>query len=313
MSANLIDRLLTEAVQTGGSYAKFVVTEDKVAFICDGGSRKSTRKYHQSKDDITADERVLKSISEKNLLFSEQLSRIEFTLRDGRTAVFQKEADGNFCTIRARKVIEKKEKTFEYVCFSSKRAADTRGAASRVTDTRSANTGIAFAVKQLKNGKREITSCVGEIMNGINSTGIPTDLQFVISGNFQTKDKLGVWDIQENRDVVDELSKVFESALKETMDLRLLGMPLFTVLPNSTDEASFFNKALMQTATNVCNSFPMFKSRSGRFVNRSKIALGTDEVTKLFPQEIAEPAHTVSSCTLEHVFICLYSRIRSMP
>ena len=88
---------------------------------------------------------------------------------------------------------------------------------------------------------------------------------------------------------MDELSKVFESALKETMDLRLLGMPLFTVLPNSTDEASSLNKALMQTATNVCNSFPMFKSRSGRFVNRSKIAYGTDEVTRLFPQEKADP------------------------
>ena len=70
MAVNLIRKLLTEAVQTGGTYAEFIVAEDKVTFICDGGSRKSTRNYRQSKADIKEDEKVLKTISEKNLLFS---------------------------------------------------------------------------------------------------------------------------------------------------------------------------------------------------------------------------------------------------
>ena len=284
MATNLIEKLLTEAVQTGGSYAKFVVTEDKIAFICDGGSRKSTRKYHQSKEEIIADERALKAISERNLLFSEQVRKIEFTLRDGRSAVYQKETDGNFCTIRARRVTEKKEKTYEYVCFVSKKAAGIKAVGSGT-----AGTGIAFSVKQLKNRKREITSCNGEIMNGINATGIPTDLQFILSGDFRTNGKLSIWDIQENRDVVDELSVVLECALKETMHLGLLGMPLLSVLPNSMDEVTPLSTSLMQTEKNVCISEPMFRNRRGTIVNRSKIAYGTDDVMKLFPQEIAEP------------------------
>ena len=40
MASNLIEKLLSEAVQTGGTYAEFVVSEDKVAFICDGGTRR---------------------------------------------------------------------------------------------------------------------------------------------------------------------------------------------------------------------------------------------------------------------------------
>ena len=275
MAVNLIGKLLYEAVKTGGTYAKFVVTEENVAFICNGGFRKSTKNYRQSKKEITVDERVLKSISEKNLIFSAQLSRIEFTLHDGRTAVFQRDTNGSFCTIKARRVTETKEKVYEYVCFSSDDEIST---------------GLAFALKQPKNGKYQITPCTGEIMNGVKSVGIPTDLKFVISGKFQIKDGVtDPWADQVNMDAVEQLSAVFESALKNTIHLGLLGMPLFSVLPNSMDEENLLNTSLLQTARRVCASYPMFQNRSGRIVNRSRIAYGTDDVTKLFPQEIAGP------------------------
>ena len=172
MAANLIEKLLDEAVKTGGTYAKFVVSKENVAFICNGGLRKSTRNYLQSKKEIIADEKILKAITEKNLLFSEQLKRIEFTLCDGRTAIFQKDVNGNFCTTKARRVTESKEKTCEYVCFHS----DEENC-----------TGLAFAIKQQKSGKHQIAPCTGEIMNGVRSVGIPTDLRFCISGKFQLK------------------------------------------------------------------------------------------------------------------------------
>ena len=138
MAENLIRKLLTEAARTGGTYADFVVTKDRVTFICDGGSRKSTRNYRQSKADITEDERVLKAISEKNLLFAGQLKRINFTLQNGKTASFERSDDNGFCVINARKATEAKVKSFEYICFSSEHDEYT---------------GIAFFTERLKNGK----------------------------------------------------------------------------------------------------------------------------------------------------------------
>ena len=49
MAVNLIEKLLLEAVKTGGTYVEFVVSEDEIAFICNGGFRKSTRHYRQTK------------------------------------------------------------------------------------------------------------------------------------------------------------------------------------------------------------------------------------------------------------------------
>jgi hypothetical protein len=63
MAVNLIEKLLMEAVKTGGTYAEFVVSEDTIAFICNGGSRKSTRNYRQTKNEIKANEKVLKTVS----------------------------------------------------------------------------------------------------------------------------------------------------------------------------------------------------------------------------------------------------------
>ena len=66
----------------------------------------------------------------------------------------------------------------------------------------------------------------------------------------------------------------------------------------------------------------MFKNREGMIVNRSKIAFGTEEVTKLFPQEIAEPvlgnrywiepckAGSREECFLKDIGITYYDRNR---
>ena len=274
MTKKLIEKLLTDAVQTGGTYAEFVVSEEKVAFICDGGTRKSTRNYRRSKVEIKEDEQDLKTISEKNLLFSGALSRIDITFRSGRTALFTKRTDNGFCVLTARKANETREKTFEYICFSA---------------DKSAYTGIAFATEQSSKSRRRIKPCSGMIMNGPNNTGIPTDLQFVISGDFGEEQSLHAnSDSMQNEATIEELTAIFEAALKDMMHLRLLDMPLFAVLPNSADEKNLLNTSFIQTARAVCNSYPMFKSRSGGFVSRNRIAYGDDEVTKLFPQEIAK-------------------------
>lgn len=275
MAVNLIERLLTEAVQTGGTYVEFVVSEDNIAFICNGGSRRSTRNRGRTRAEIKEDEKHLKAIDEKNLLFSSQLNKIGITLCDGRTAIFQKETKDAFCSIKARKVTETKEKSYEYVLFTS---------------DKNACTGVAFATKRLKGEKHQIISCAGKIMNGPTPTGISTDLQFVLSGSFQVKEKTrDVWNEPKNKEVIEEISSIMGTSLKDMIHLGLLGMPLFSVLPNTMDSENALSSSLIRTIREICNTYPMFKNRNGRIVNRSRIAYGTDDVTKLFPQGIAEP------------------------
>ena len=273
MATNLIEKLLSEAVQTGGTYAEFVVSEDTVAFICNGGKRRSTRKYRRSKAEIKEDEKILKTISEKNLLFSAQLRRIGFTLRNAKTAIFEKRNNDGFVSFNARKVNEIKEKQFEYICFTSQRDNCT---------------GIAFATEQLKNGRRQIKPSSGLKMNGVNGSGISTDLKFIISCDLQVEGISATSDDQKSKAIIEELSEIFERALKEMMHLGLADMPLFSVLPNTLDDENNLNIAFLRTARKVCNSYPMFKNRSGSFVSRERVVYGADEVTKLFPQEIAK-------------------------
>ena len=274
MASNLIEKLLAEAVRSKGTYAEFCVSEENVAFICNGGSRRSTRNYRRTKTEIIADERVLKAINEKNLLFAETLNRISITLVDGRTAIFQRHDNDYFSTINARKVNESKEKAYEYVCFKSEQKPST---------------GIAFAIKSGKNGKRQIMPCEGVILNGPNTSGIQTGLQFVISADLRTIDNTLIdEDDKANREAVDELSSVMQRAIKEMLHLGLLGMPLFAVLPNTMDEESVINTALIQAVRNVCNSYPLFKNKVGTIVGKNNIAYGTDEVTSLFPQNLAK-------------------------
>ena len=289
MALNLIEKLLTEAVQTGGTYAEFLVSENNIAFICNGGSRRSTRNFRRTKTEIKTDEKVLKAISDKNLLFTEQLSKISISLVDGRTASFLRKDNGQFSTVIAKRVTEAKEKEYAYVCFKSERMPCT---------------GIAFALKQLKTGKHQIVPCEGIILNGPNTTEIQTDQQFVISADFyksddsQKKKNDGV-----NQEVADEVASVMETAIKQTLHLGLLGMPLFSVLPNTMDEESLINTTLIQAVKNVCNTYPLYKNRSGTIVGKNKIVYGTDDVTMLFPQELAEPflggRYWLEPCTAE--------------
>ena len=275
MALNLIEKLLLEAVQTDGTYVEFVVSDNSITFICDGGSRKSTRHYRITPTERRNDETVLKNLSERNLLFSGTLKRITFTLSDGRQAEFQREDGSKKVSIMARRVTESKIKQYEYVRFFFEESFDT---------------GIAFAVKTDNAGKQKLIPCTGTIMNGVNTTNLFTDLQFVVSGSFYIKDKsFDVRYDKENRAIADNVASVLEAAIKELFHLKLGGMPLFAILPNTMDEETLLNEILLDAVRNVCFSYPLFKNRTGIYATKAKMIVGTDEVTDLFPQEIAEP------------------------
>lgn len=274
MALNLIEKLLLEAVQTNGTYVEFIVSDNSIAFVCDGGSRKSTRHYHVSSAERKNCEIILKSLTDKNLLFSGPVKRITFTLPDGRKAEFQRDDGSKRVSITARRVTESKIKQYEYLRFFSEESFDT---------------GVAFAVKTDNVGKQKLFPCAGAIMNGVNTTNLNTDLQFVVSGNFYIKDK--AFDTRhdaENRTIAEKVALVLESSIKEMFHLRLAGMPLFAILPNTMDEETFLTAILLSAVRNVCFSYPLFKNRTGVYATRAKMVVGTDEVTDLFPQEIAE-------------------------
>lgn len=275
MAVCLIEKLLSEAVQTGGTYAEFQVSDHKIAFTCDGGSRRSTRNYRRTTSEAKTDERALKAIDDKSLLFTDQLKRIQATLSNGRIITFQRTDSGHFCTITGRRVTESKDKRYDYVRF--------------ISDT-TTTTGIAFAIKQLNNGKPRIIPCDGSIMNGPFVTGLSTDLHFVLSGNFHVRN--GVLEGRfeaENRHVIEELSLVMEKAIKKMLYIGLLGMPLFAVLPSSKDEQNPLSAALIRGIKNVCNLYPVFRNQKGNYVGRKNIVYGASELINLFPQEIAGP------------------------
>lgn len=308
MASNLIEKLLTEAVQTGGSYVEFQVSENNVAFICDGGSRKSTRNYHRSSSEIRTDERILKSIDDKSLLFTNRLKKISFTLTDGRTAAFRRIDSEKFCSVSARKVTESKDKQYNYVRY--------------IPDI-SSPVGIAFAVKHVNSGKNQIVSCKGKIMSGAIATEIATDLRFVLSGGFRLKN--GMFDgrfEKENLQAIEKIASALENAILEMRYIGLLGMPLFAVLPTTEDEQSLLSKALIHAVSNVCDTYPIFKNQKGNFVSRKNIAYGADEITKLFNQSIsgivlgdkywgqACAAGSREECFLKNLGITYYSRER---
>lgn len=273
MKANVIEKLLDEVIKTGGTYVEFVISENNVTFVSNCGSRKRTRNYRQTEAEIMEDERILISLNDRSLLFSNRLDLISYTLSDGRTAVIKKSRDEEFFTIQTRKASEKKEKTTEYVCFTSDKEY---------------RSGIAFAIKQLKNGNHQIVPCEGTVMNGTADIGVSTDLLFVIGGDFQSI--VGSLDVEtgSNKKAIEQVSEVLTSSMKRMLRLGLLGMPLFSVLPSTMDEDTTANMILVQAVKRACNSSHMFRNRVGTVVSRSRIAYGTDEVTALFPQEIAE-------------------------
>lgn len=274
MALNLIEKLLLEAVQTNGTYVEFIVSDDSIAFVCDGGSRKSTRHYHVSPTERKNCESILKNLTDKNLLFSGPVKKITFTLSDGRKAEFQRDNGSKRVSIMARRVTESKIKQYEYIRYFSEESFDT---------------GVAFAVKTDNAGKQKLFPCAGAIMSSVNTTNLITDLQFVVSGSFYIKGK--AFDKRydaENRTIAEKVALVLESSIKDMFQLRLVGMPLFAILPNTMDEETFLNEILLSAVRNVCFSYPLFKNRTGLYATRTKMIVGTDEVTELFPQEIAE-------------------------
>ena len=273
---NLIRKLLIEAQETCGTYAEFVVSADNISFTSDCGSRRSTRNYRLSKDEIKKAEKTLRGLSDRCLLFSNYLCRISYSLSDGRTGYIQRDrADkGINCHIVARKTSESVEKSHDYVRFIS---------------YESLYAGIAFAVKTNRSGSWQICPCSGEILNHGITSDLDTDLSFILSGTFFTRN--GEFDPKydsENHLAIDELADMLRQVLMESIHSGINGMLLYSLLPNTMDEESLLNVKLIEAVKEVCRSFPIFRTRNGRYVTRNNIAYGTDEVTTQFPQEIID-------------------------
>ena len=64
MAKDLIKKLINEAIATNGTYAEFIVTDDNIAFVCDGGKKKSTKNYKEDIIKIPEMERTLKTLAE---------------------------------------------------------------------------------------------------------------------------------------------------------------------------------------------------------------------------------------------------------
>ena len=76
MAKNQVEKLIDEAIDTKGTYAEFIVSPGNLAFICDGGLRRSTRNYKVDDKAIIVIERALKRINERSILFTGSLRRI---------------------------------------------------------------------------------------------------------------------------------------------------------------------------------------------------------------------------------------------
>ena len=271
MAKNQVKKLINEAIDTGGSYAEFIVMPGKLAFICDGGSRRSTRNIKVEDKEIVVIERTLKKIDEKSLLFTGSLRRIRIAFRDGREAEYVRMDDENITSIIGRNIAETKKKEYRWIRFISD------------TDVRC---GVAFAIKRQKE-KEQIQPCKGSIMNGAFDSGISTDLQFAMSGDFYGKASIpNPKYIDKNSVATEKVAEILEVAIGNMIHIGLLSMSMFSVLPSSIDEDSEINIAMIEAVRRACVSYPMFRTRVGKIVGKNKIIFGTDEVTKLFPQEI---------------------------
>lgn len=274
MAQNLLEKLIEDAKNTKATYVTIVLTENNVAYTSDGGSRKSTKNFKQTEKEIRAVEKVLKSFNEKNVLFSGNIKKISYTLSDGRSAAFERKDEGEVVKVKARRVTETNVKTYEFVRFLS---------------VDNPYCGIAFSIKDEKNGRKRIEQCSGSVLNGIMLSGLDTDLQFVVSAPIKTND--GLLDnryAKENSIAIKEVSTVLEMAMGKMMSLRLQGMSLFSVLPSTMDDDNELDLALMQAARTACGKHHLFNNRVGTIVNKHKIILGVEEVTKLFPQGLYE-------------------------
>lgn len=285
MVQNLLEKLIEDAKKTKATYVNLVLTVNNVAYTSDGGSRKSTKNFKQTEKEIKAIEKVLKSFNEKNILFAGTIRRISYTLSDGRIAAFERKDEGDVSIVKARRVTETNVKAYEFVRFLS---------------NDDPYCGVAFSLKDVKNGRKQIEQTVGTVLNGIMPTGLETDLQFIVSTPIKTCE--GVLDNKyekENAVAISAVSAVLERALGKMISLRLQGMPLFSVLPSTMDDDNDLNISLMEAARVVCGQHHLFNNRVGTIVNKHKVILGSEEVTKLFPQDIYEKIFGNSKYWLE--------------
>lgn len=272
MTQNLIEKLIINSKNTGASYVEFAFSAEGVAYTSNGGKRRSTKKFKQTKKEIEHLESFLKTFDEKNLLFAGNINRISITWSDGRTAFFERIDHDPYSVIKAKRIVEKKEKTYEFIRFMADDTPDV---------------GIAFALKETKSGRKQINECKGCVVDGIFKTDIASDLRFVVLAPFQVCD--GDFDADsmiENDSILFQLSNAMKKAIRKSMTFGLQGIPLFSVLPSSMDKSSVLNDLLVDAAKEACNSSFVFNNRVGRIVNRQKIIIGTDEITGLFPQEL---------------------------
>lgn len=136
MAKNQVEKLIDEAIDTKGTYAEFIVSPGNLAFICDGGLRRSTRNYKVDDKAIIVIERALKRINERSILFTGSLRRIRVLLKDGREAEFVRSDNGNICNVTGKRFTEKNQKEYCWARFTSE--SDER-------------CGVAFEITRQKN------------------------------------------------------------------------------------------------------------------------------------------------------------------
>lgn len=271
MAKNQVEKLIDEAIDTKGTYAEFIVSPGNLAFICDGGLRRSTRNYKVDDKAIIVIERALKRINERSILFTGSLRRIRVLLKDGREAEFVRSDNGNICNVTGKRFTEKNQKEYCWARFTSE--SDER-------------CGVAFEITRQKN-KNQIQPCKGSILNGAFDSGISTDLRFVMCGDFYGKSEIPDSKYADRNEAASKkVAGILETAIRNMLHMNLLSMSLFSTLPSSIDEETEINMEMMEAVRRACASHPMFRTRVGTIVGKSKIIFGTNEVTRLFTQEM---------------------------
>ncbi len=273
MAKNLVEKLIDEAIDTKGTYVEFIVSPGNVAFISDGGSRRSTRNKALDKKEIDSVERTLKKLDETCLLFTGKLCRIHIVLLDGREASFIRKDSEHICRIEGKKINESTVKEYRWVRFNDE--SDVR-------------CGVAFSIKKIKE-KEQIQPCKGCILNGAYDSDISTDLQFIMSGDFHGKGAIpDLKYAEQNAKATQKVGNILETAIGNMIHIGFLSMSLFSVLPSTLDEDTDINTEMIKATKRACKSHHLFRNRAGTITLINKAMLGTNAVTELFPQELIE-------------------------
>ncbi len=277
MRINIVKKLMNEAMANGGSFVEYSVSVGNLAFVSNSGGRKSTRNYKLNDNDLKMAEKTLKNIDDRSLLFSGNVSRIKVSMQDGRETNYIRKDNEQICIISGKKYTEVKEKEYTWIRF---------------VDRSDLKCGVAFEIKEVR-GHRCIHPCNGSIHNGPFMTGITTDLLFVISGEFNNiPAKADDKHTELNVKAAKKTAAVLKAAIGSMLPMGFLGMPLFGVLPCTLDDDSDINMELVHATKDAFNDRPCFKSSKGTIVNKRSVILGSEDVTRLFPQDFLDALHT---------------------